>query len=267
MLACTHVANLTDGISLLRTQPIDLTLLDMTLPDSRGIASIETMKQTAINTPVIVLTNSHDESRLALHAIKLGVANYLMKDPLSCSSLTRSIHYAIERHRLLKETHASSLLDKLTGLYNTRGFLLLFQEQLKVAHRIGKPVILFYISLDNFSDIAAAQGSLEGDFALIELARLLVDFFRDSDIVSRVNEDEFAVSLTNAPEGTADMVITRLQNRIEEQNRFASTSPPLSISVGVAHYHPDTPRSVEELVREADLKMYKEKQIKKGELL
>lgn len=97
------------AINKLTEQQFDLVLLDLSLPDSRGLETLAAVKSIEPHTPVIVLTGA-DAEEIALSALKLGAQDYLMKGDLDGKLLGRSIVYAIERARI--ETERSRLYDQ-----------------------------------------------------------------------------------------------------------------------------------------------------------
>ena len=103
----THVQRLQIGLNRLRQQQFDLVLLDLTLPDSQGLASVELLVQNFSHLPIVVLTNTND-NRLAIEAVRQGAQDYLVKRKINIEVLVRSIQYAIERQKasdLLRETN------------------------------------------------------------------------------------------------------------------------------------------------------------------
>jgi two-component system, cell cycle sensor histidine kinase and response regulator CckA len=74
----------------------DVVLLDLTLPDSNGLASLDALTQHAPSLPIVVLTNTND-AELALEAMRHGAQDYLLKRQVTLDILIRSIRYAIER--------------------------------------------------------------------------------------------------------------------------------------------------------------------------
>ncbi|MGF1489616.1 MAG: response regulator [Prochloraceae cyanobacterium] len=74
----------------------DVILLDLTLPDSVGLASLESLLKKAPKIPIVVLTNTNDD-RLAIEAVRKGAQDYLVKRQVNPKSLIRSLYYAIER--------------------------------------------------------------------------------------------------------------------------------------------------------------------------
>jgi two-component system, sensor histidine kinase and response regulator len=97
------------ALEKLTEQDFDLVLLDLSLPDSRGLETLSSVRAVADQTPVIVLTGA-DGEEIALEALKLGAQDYLIKGDLDGKSLGRSIVYSLERARI--ENERSRLYDQ-----------------------------------------------------------------------------------------------------------------------------------------------------------
>jgi diguanylate cyclase (GGDEF)-like protein/PAS domain S-box-containing protein len=91
-----HATRLHDGLERLQDGPVDVVLLDFSLPDSSGLASFERTREVAPNVPIVVLTNLDDEE-MALRAVRGGAQDYLVKRQVDNELLLRSIRYAVER--------------------------------------------------------------------------------------------------------------------------------------------------------------------------
>lgn len=90
---------LATGLDHLSRNDFDIILLDLSLPDSRGLSTIDKVRLHTPNVPIVVLTGLDDEDT-AMQAVQAGAQDYLSKDHLDHNMLTRSIRYAVERHRL-----------------------------------------------------------------------------------------------------------------------------------------------------------------------
>jgi diguanylate cyclase (GGDEF)-like protein/PAS domain S-box-containing protein len=156
-----------------------------------------------------------------------------------------------------------SLLDELTGLYNRRGFFTLAEQELKVAHRLGKGVILLFADLDDLKGINDAYGHQQGDQALIATARVLKSTFRDLDIISRIGGDEFVIlALNGGSRESQDILIGRLLQGLQDYNQQARHPFALSLSIGLAFHGPGATTTVDRLLSEADQRMYGQKKRK-----
>jgi diguanylate cyclase (GGDEF)-like protein/PAS domain S-box-containing protein len=152
-----------------------------------------------------------------------------------------------------------SFSDELTGLYNRRGFFSLAEQQLKLAKRDNKTIVLISADLDYLKIINDNLGHKAGDMVLIETAMVLKKSFRDSDIIARIGGDEFAVLAIEAPEKNVEMLVSRLRENLDEKNENDNRKYELSVSIGAALYEPKKPCSVDILLSKADKEMYKEK--------
>src|SRR5262249_23481745 len=86
------------GLDRLARGGIDVVLLDLSLPDSRGLDTFVRLHAAAPGTPVVVLTGFNDEL-LAVKAVQEGAEDYLVKGYVNSNLLARSLRYAIERTR------------------------------------------------------------------------------------------------------------------------------------------------------------------------
>ena len=149
-----------------------------------------------------------------------------------------------------------SLHDGLTGLYSRQGFLNLADQQLRVAKRINRKVLLLSIDLDRMKWTNNTLGHSEGDRALQGLANILKENFRESDVIARIGGDEFAVLLFDSADSKADVYRLRLQKGLMTLRTF---DPPLSVSVGITQYDSANPVSLEKLLMDADSLMNEDK--------
>ena len=253
-----YVDRLDEGLKCLTQETLDLILLDLSLPDSQGLDTFIKTYTQATKVPIVVLTGLDDET-LAVRTIQLGAQDYLIKGELNKNILVRALCYAIERHRMQEQIRSLSLVDELTGLYNRRGFLTLASQQLKLAHRLKKRMLLIFADLDGMKRINDTLGHQEGDKALIEIANILKETFRESDIIARLGGDEFVVLTLEKSVSSDDAITKRLQERLNSQNAHGNRRFCLSLSLGVAHHDPEHPCSIDELLAKADLSMYQQK--------
>lgn len=169
-----------------------------------------------------------------------------------------------ERKELEEELRVMSLRDVLTGLYNRRGFLTLAEQQLKIASRMQKGMLMIFADLDGMKQINDTLGHGEGDRALIDIAQILKKTFRESDIIARHGGDEFVILSIETPEFGADLLVNRLAEHMHYHNRYESRPYSLSLSMGFARYDPANPMSLHELLVKADGMMYEEKRSRKN---
>ncbi|MDT4290892.1 diguanylate cyclase [Methylomonas sp. MO1] len=98
--------NLADGEQIIAQQKIDVVLVDLSLPDSRGLDTVRRIRKATRVLPIIVLTG-HDDTEFSLKALDCGAQDYLIKSSIDTDSLVRAIRYALTRISLEKRLHES----------------------------------------------------------------------------------------------------------------------------------------------------------------
>lgn len=103
-----HADRLSEALCRLQEGDIEAVLLDLSLPDSQGLKTLEAMRDRASAVPIVVLTGL-DDSALGTEAVKRGAQDYLVKGFPDAEILSRTVRYAIERQRLAAELEATRL--------------------------------------------------------------------------------------------------------------------------------------------------------------
>ncbi|MDP4159652.1 MAG: diguanylate cyclase [Bacillota bacterium] len=163
------------------------------------------------------------------------------------------------RERLRME----SITDSLTGLYNRRGLMTLGENQLKLASRMKKRVICLFADLDGFKVINDMFGHEEGNKVLQDVAQILKEVFRETDLIARVGGDEFVVLALVSGIDSSEELVARLQECIARYNANAYRAYPLAMSIGTKFSDLEVPSSIIELMSGADKQMYEQKSVKK----
>jgi len=165
---------------------------------------------------------------------------------------------AVKQTLLDRELRYLALTDDLTCLYNRRGFFAAATQQLKVAHRNARGLLLFYCDVDNLKKINDSYGHREGDLALIRAADALEQAFRDSDVLARLGGDEFVALALEVTPKDQGAILRRLRTSLRKASAEESRYQ-LSLSVGVARFDPKSRVSLGDLMAKADRAMYEDK--------
>ena len=259
-----NVQNSSMGLKSVLEKKFDVTILDTSLLSSQGI---EDLQKIYSQTPVVLLDLSlpgYQDS----DTVFLRVHRKMPEIPIvriidfgqrngEIHTLVHSMWYAIERHKFLIEVYTKSLIDELTGLHNRRGFMILAEQQIKLANRNKATLYLLYADIDRLKKINDTLGHRVGDQALVETADVLRKTFRKSDILARIGGDEFTVIPIEAKR--TDVIMDKLNKNLKIANSKANRTYELSISVGLAAYSPDIPITLEDLLARADMLMYENK--------
>lgn len=105
-----HSENLENGLERLSKSNADVLLLDLSLPDSRGLDTFTKAHAHSPKTPIVVLTGLDDKT-LGLEALWQGAQDYLVKGRVDGKMLVRVIRYALERSRVQSELRAQPLAE------------------------------------------------------------------------------------------------------------------------------------------------------------
>jgi diguanylate cyclase (GGDEF)-like protein len=249
----SHVETLAAACAV--TDAPDLVLLDLTLPDARGLETLQRFRERFAFVPVVLLTAVEDPE-IEASALQAGAQDFLGKDELTARTLRRVVRYAIERHRRQQELVRLSTRDELTGLYNRRGFFMAAEPIARLAERAGRPFVVFFADLDSLKGINDLHGHQAGDEAIRDAAWILSHCFRSADVVARIGGDEFAVLAPDAPPETIDTMLSRVARSEEARNADPGRAFTISLSVGGVAWTPDEPRSLDMLLAEADMAAY-----------
>ena len=148
--------------------------------------------------------------------------------------------------------------DALTDLLNHASFTRELELELERAQRYGSGVTLVFFDLDDFKELNDTQGHQAGDRALQQVARLLREELRRSDLAGRMGGDEFAAMLAESERDTGETFLDRLNVRIGELVESGELPVPVGMSAGVTRY-PDDGDDAQALFALADTRLYEAK--------
>ncbi len=261
-----------EAIVKVRTDPPDLVLLDMILPDMDGLKVLLHVKKAPDERfiPVIILSVKSDLSS-KVEGLRLGADDFLAK-PFEDLEIVARVNAMLRIKSLqdqLRTTQAKleeqSVTDGLTGLKNRRFFDDRLGEEFRRAQRYADPVSLIMIDLDHFKQVNDRYGHQTGDTVLRESAALVRQSIRDTDIGARYGGEEFAVILPKTHLSGALAVAERiwrdLGRKVYRTEPQASRHQELRVtaSIGLAFYPSKDITSSESLVRYADEALYQAK--------
>jgi two-component system, cell cycle response regulator len=167
----------------------------------------------------------------------------------------------IEVKLLLKALQESAFKESLTGLYNRKFLDEHLKKLLPQIDRENKKMAILMLDMDHFKAVNDEYGHDIGDFALKELARVLTENIRESDVVIRFGGEEFIVILvgiTSSEEALRVAEKLRLKVGENEIKVYENTTIRKTISIGMAMY-PDNSNSIDSIFKYADIALYEAK--------
>lgn len=164
-----------------------------------------------------------------------------------------------EHHRLLAQLEHTAESDPLTGLFNRRRFDRELTSQTEQFRRYAQGGGLLVLDLDGFKEINDTFGHAEGDRVLVEIARILRDSLRSTDVTARLGGDEFAVLIPFADRPKLQTVAELLVERIRGFARtLDGAGRALTASIGGTTFADAIDEGIDLLIT-ADIMMYEAK--------
>lgn len=193
--------------------------------------------RTIINTTFVII--------LIILALALSIIAILLRRTL------------IIKAQIAEQERQFAMTDMLTGFPNRRAGLKKLDDFIG-QHDTFEPLTICFIDLNNLKIINDRFGHLEGDNALKVTSRVCSEHMTSQDFFCRLGGDEFLLILPNTYKDDALLRIKEIRSSLESYNA-SHDGHPLSISVGITQYEPESHKSLDSLVEEADQLMYKDK--------
>lgn len=172
--------------------------------------------------------------------------------------LKKSLKLIQEKNEILNNL---SLYDELTKIYNRRGFIEKSMELLK--NNIGSEVKVVFCDLDHLKEINDTFGHNEGDYAISNAAKLIVESLPKNAIVSRVGGDEF-VSIFVVNSKNALNVQTSIKNTFKKFNDGCNKPYYVETSIGYYDFISNEDIKIAAIINEADKYLYESKKHRKS---
>jgi EAL domain-containing protein (putative c-di-GMP-specific phosphodiesterase class I)/DNA-binding response OmpR family regulator len=247
------VRRLTDGLTEMRRFNFSCVLIDLGLPDGRGVGNVQALREVDKKVAVVVLTGLNDETA-ALDALKMGAQEYVVKGQQDGEQLLKTIRHAIQRNQQMSALEASqsrrffeATHDPITQLPNADLFHDRVQQWLMASpHTLAQVVS---VQLSGAAQVLSQQGQVVFDEVMSRIGQILLEVAPPHSGLGRLSEAEFALF---SP--LADTTLPRkLWEKIHALKQIATKSFDLQPLVGSATTRPnaDHPDSSSALLQEA----------------
>ncbi len=180
--------------------------------------------------------------------------------------LSSVVSVCLENNLHVEEIRRVSYLDALTGVNNRRFLEQRIDEELNRCQRNAEPLSCQFFDIDFFKSVNDKHGHQGGDRVLSLVAVAIREQLRDNDIFVRYGGEEFVALLSNTDEAKALEIAERVRKTIQMLAiAFDDTSIPVTVSIGVSTYQPDsTSISIDgeiatRLIKSADSALYRAK--------
>jgi two-component system, cell cycle response regulator len=253
-----NMEDLNGTLALIAEQAPDVLLLESTLSPSFMSSMVTQLRYRMPVLPIVLLP---DIQGALEHTADLGdrrTGNGLDGALMAADTVARTLRYAHGQLGLQRTLLQMALRDDLTGLHNRRGFTALATRYLRWARDRGQHLSLLFADIDGLKSINDRFGHGEGDRAISLAAASIKETFRRFDVTARLSGDEFVALIIDVPGRSVEAICNRLQTNLAQRSgaerRYTS-----SLSMGVAHFDPEKPVTLQELMRQADVALYRHK--------
>lgn len=164
--------------------------------------------------------------------------------------------YEFFHQEVMKIISSLSVFDDVTKLYNLQGFQTLSKQQMRLADRNSRPLVVISMDLHRLQWIKDTWGEEKGDLAMATAAQILRATLRESDIIARIENNEFAFTAIPANEADIDIILGRLILNMKNFNDQNKIPFPVWLNFGAAISDPRAPGeriSFEKLLENARL--------------
>jgi diguanylate cyclase (GGDEF)-like protein len=160
------------------------------------------------------------------------------------------------RNERLGELRRQASHDALTGLKNRRHFDAELGAELARSRRYGVAGAVLMLDLDRFKQVNDSLGHAAGDRVIAEVAEILRDRARETDVLARLGGDEFALILPRCDLESAQAVAEALRDAVREHLAAEDGAPRITVSIGIAPFGTEGPHDSHSILARADSAMY-----------
>ena len=246
---------LAQGLEMLKDGSFDLVMLDLGLPDSQGLVTIEAVRQIYPDIPIIVLTGLAGED-VGVEAIKAGAVDYVTK-PCKPDALRTRIGIAMQIVGLQKRLLSLANTDGLTGLANHRYLFDVLEREILQARIKNNSLTVMILDIDHFKSVNDTYGHLGGDEILRQMGKVLQENLYPLDLAGRYGGEEFIIMMPETSSEQALKTAEKLRNIIDSfQWEVMEKQISVTISIGLVTLNSSNLIDSNDIVSKADTALY-----------
>jgi two-component system cell cycle response regulator len=239
-----------------------LAIIDWMMPEMNGLELCKKVRETLDNSYIYLIfltANSNKEDMIK--GLEAGADDYITK-PFNELELKFRLKNGERILNLENRIMQLALTDPLTGLLNRRAFVDRLVSEIARYKRLGQPLSLIMVDLDNFKKCNDIYGHLVGDEVLKHVAKCFSQFLRKYDFIGRYGGEEFVICTPGVDASVAYTIAERLRKSMKHVNIQQEEGEPLQLyitaSFGICELS-DKIKDVYDLTKEADEALYQAK--------
>jgi diguanylate cyclase (GGDEF)-like protein len=265
-----HASSIEEALQKLSQNAYHVVLAESQLEEETGLGLLEELQRRKMNLPFVLMTPVRDD-RFVRDAIKKGVADLIVKEESQFADLAAKLRTCYKQfHSSSKSSKKNdrrlpslfdeaipesksaaplSIQDELTGLYNHSHFHDRVVREFSQANRYHYPVSCLMIDMDHFKTVNEEHGYATGEELLKQVAQVLFENCRLSDLICRYGGEEFAVLLPHVNYQGASEVANRIRLTFAEKVfRIEEKEINLTVSIGISSFPEDMMQQRSDLI-------------------
>ena len=244
----------------------DVIVMAALLPGMNGLSALDELRpQTPEEIVPIVIISQRADTHAKLLAFRRGAFDYIT-EPFDAEEVAARVRTLVRTKILREMLQVSSVFDPLTSVYNRRFILVWLEREIERVKRYGLEFSCLLVDLDHFGEINEENGRNFGDHLLREFAALMTQHTRRSDIVGRIQNDEFLIFLPGTTKEQAMMAARRLRTLAAQQDfEWKGKKIKLTFCMGILGCHADEAPAAPVFLEKAQEALEKAKAVGAGE--
>jgi len=236
-----------EGIEMAEKEQPNLIVLDALMPIMNGFEACDSLKRNprTMNIPVIFLSANYTEEEHRIKGFELGADDYILK-PFNAKELVARVEGILSKKRLIEELRNSNqklieehdiahkeilelkkktnqlqdkqIFDTITGVYHEQLFKIRLEEEFYRSKRYQNALSLLFVSIDSQNEMLKSFKEKTINYLLIQIANIILNNTRKSDIIFRLDNSKFGVILNNTTKEGAVLEAERICDHIRNFN-------------------------------------------------
>ncbi len=257
-----QASNGEEALALLKIHPeIMMTIIDYNMPKMNGIQLTHAIRSSYSRDQMAIIgISAYGDNVMAANFIKNGASDFIIKQSFLTEEFYCRVNHNLDNIENIKIIRETATKDYLTKIFNRRYFIEAGRKLFASAKRENIVLSCAMIDIDHFKDVNDTYGHEAGDIVLQQIAIILSQRFRETDIVSRFGGEEFCILAVNLDQQQAKIIFTDLLKKIE--STLIDIDPhmdPIKITISIGVTTQKSNNSLEEMIKEADSLLYESK--------
>ncbi|MEN9579559.1 MAG: hypothetical protein RJA70_2568 [Pseudomonadota bacterium] len=229
---CECFGSLEDLRNYMQFGVCDLILVDLHMPDGTSYEFLESLRENERSAGLAKIgTTGFGARRDLLNAFQLGVDDFIRK-PFYAEELLARVDHLLRIKETENRLRQIATIDPLTELHNRGEVLRRFAVEISRARRDSRDLGVLMVDVDHFKRVNDTLGHAQGDQVLRQVAQVLRDDLRVTDVIGRYGGEEFVALLPQATDAGVRFLAERLRERVAQQE-FVGDDHNLRVTVSV----------------------------------